>query len=58
MISYDMIKTDDIRSYFYTELRQENFITDKNGGKLIEMLGACAFDSVYIVNQHQLVDAD
>ena len=22
------------------------------------MLGACAFDSVYIVNQHQLVDAD
>ena len=41
MISYDMIKTDDIRSYFYTELRQENFITDKNGGKLIEMLGAC-----------------
>ena len=30
MISYDMIKTDDIRSYFYTELRQENFITEEN----------------------------
>jgi thymidylate synthase len=36
-----MIKTDDIRWYFYNEFRQENFVTDKNGGKLIEMIGAC-----------------
>jgi len=41
MISYDMIKTDDIRYYFCNELRQKNFVTDKNGGKLIEMIGAC-----------------
>ena len=41
MISYDMIKTDDIRYYFCNELKQENFVTDKNGGKLIEMIGAC-----------------
>lgn len=41
MISYDMIKTDDMRYYFCNELRQKNFVTDKNGGKLIEMIGAC-----------------
>jgi thymidylate synthase len=36
-----MIKTDDMRYYFCNELRQKNFVTDKNGGKLIEMIGAC-----------------
>jgi thymidylate synthase len=41
VISYDMIKTDDMRYYFCNELRQKNFVTDKNGGKLIEMIGAC-----------------
>ena len=30
-----------MRYYFCNELRQKNFVTDKNGGKLIEMIGAC-----------------
>jgi len=41
MISYDMIKTSDVRHYFCNELKQKNFVNDRNGGKLIEMIGAC-----------------
>ncbi len=30
-----------VRTYFYNELANQRFTTDRNGGKTIEMLGAC-----------------
>jgi len=35
-----MLTTHDMKDYFCDELKQENFVIDKNGGKLIEMIGA------------------
>ena len=35
-----MMKVNDIRKYFLTELAYENYVTDKTGVKTIEMIGA------------------
>lgn len=51
----------DIREYFIQELEAERFCTDRNGGKTIEMLGACFLadkESIFGKVNHEYVDAE
>ena len=56
-----MITIDAVRQYFKYELENENFTTDRNGGKTIEMLGASFFadeEAIFGIPNYDYIDAE
>ena len=55
------LEIDQIRTYFRNELENENFTTDRNGGKTIELIGASFYaddPAIFGVPNQDYIDAE